>query len=91
MVGERPDSAHAPLPGEWIATAQGGEVVAHGFDLQEVAQEACRKTHDISFERVPLPQAPLWRHDGPAHLVTRTMTLAQRHLRPRRKRAPSTP
>ena len=54
---------HAALrPGEWAAVA-GDRVIAHGHDLHEVAQEACRKASDIEFQRVPDPQAPTWQPD----------------------------
>ncbi len=43
-------------PGEWVATA-GGQVIAHGFDFYQVAQEACGRADDIAFERIPFQPA----------------------------------
>jgi len=60
MGSNRTDSQALRYPCEWVATA-GGQVVAHGFDFAQVAQEACGKASDIAFEHIPDPGAPLWR------------------------------
>lgn len=46
-------------PGEWVAVS-GGQVIAHGPDFFEVAREACMKADDVSIDRAPDPEAPLW-------------------------------
>jgi hypothetical protein len=48
------------FPGQWVAISH-GKIIAHGSDFSEVADEACKKAADITFERVPDPNAPLWR------------------------------
>ena len=69
------DSAedHARLfPGQWVAMSR-GQIIAHGFNFSEVADEACKKAADISFERVPDPTVPLWRHSpGAADSIPRS-------------------
>jgi len=79
MVPEPPESYRYLYPGEWVALAH-GEVVAHGLDLHEVAQEACLKASDIAFERVPDPRAALWRRESRIDLAAHAMSLAHKHL-----------
>ena len=64
MSTERHENYGRLYPGEWIAVSQ-GTVIAHGHDFCEVAQEACDKATDISFDHVPDPRAPLWQAATP--------------------------
>jgi len=60
MVVDGSAPSSLPYAGEWVAVSQ-GHVIAHGRDFHKVAQEACGKAQDISFDRVPDPRAPMWR------------------------------
>lgn len=82
-------------PGEWAAVAD-GRVIAHGLDLREVAQEACRKASDIAFERVPASHAPTCPPDPSfdealARALPRVRSFFSRVGAPPRREAPPLP
>ena len=84
----------AAQPGEWIATAR-GRIIAHGFDFQRVADEACRQADDIAFDRIPF-RAPATRHGGGPPLLIPAFPARRRARRPadalpRRAAAPLPP